>query len=164
MDITEFWQLIEQSRTASGECEEQAEHLVELLAKKKPKDIVEFGRLFTERLNEAYRWDLWGVAYLINGGCSDDGFEYFCCWLIGQGQEYFAAALSDPERAADRAVPGESAECEDLLYAAGTAYEELTREQEMPRKAAPRPAEPAGKHWREDELEGLFPQVASKFA
>ncbi len=38
---------------------------------------------------------------VVNGGCSDDGFEYFRGWLIGQGGAYFEAALKDPERAAD---------------------------------------------------------------
>jgi len=26
-----------------------------------------------------------GAAYIINGGCSDDGFEYFRRWLVLQG-------------------------------------------------------------------------------
>jgi hypothetical protein len=164
MDISEFWQVIEQSRTTAGGCEEQAEHLVELLVKKKSREIVEFGRHFSDRLNQAYRWDLWGVAYLVNGGCSDDGFEYFRSWLISQGREYFEAALQDPQSAADKAVPGEGAECEDLLYAAGTAYEELTGDEEMPRPADARPAQPAGDPWEENDLATLFPEVARKFS
>jgi hypothetical protein len=31
--------------------------------------------------------DQWGAAYLANGGCSDDGFDYFRGWLIGQGRK-----------------------------------------------------------------------------
>jgi hypothetical protein len=164
MEISEFWHLIERSRGGCGDCEQQAESLIELLAKIKAKEIVDFRRHFTERLNEACRWDLWGVAYLINGGCSDDGFEYFRSWLIGQGRDYFEAALRNPESAADRVKPGEEAECEDLLYAAATAYEHLTGEDEMPRNAVPKPAGPAGNPWKEDDLEALYPQVAKKFA
>jgi len=40
---------------------------------------------FRRYLNKAYTWDLWGAAYLINGGCSDDGFEYFRRWLVSRG-------------------------------------------------------------------------------
>ena len=45
-------------------------------------EIVAFDRFFLERVNEAYRTDLWEVAYLMNDGCSDDGFDYFRGWLI----------------------------------------------------------------------------------
>ncbi|MFL6076856.1 MAG: DUF4240 domain-containing protein [Mycobacteriales bacterium] len=33
---------------------------------------------------ESYQGDLWGAAYLINGGASDDGFDYFRGWLIAR--------------------------------------------------------------------------------
>jgi hypothetical protein len=29
---------------------------------------------------------MWVAAYLMNGGCSDDGFDYFRGWLIAQGR------------------------------------------------------------------------------
>ncbi len=31
--------------------------------------------------------DLWGAAWVLLGGASDDAFDYFRCWLIGQGRE-----------------------------------------------------------------------------
>jgi hypothetical protein len=40
-------------------------------------EIIAFEVAFRRYLNEAYTWDLWGAAYVIHGGCSDDGFEYF---------------------------------------------------------------------------------------
>ena len=40
-------------------------------------EIEAFDRLLYEKIDAAYRWSLWGAAYVINGGCSDDGFEYF---------------------------------------------------------------------------------------
>src|SRR5437764_1027803 len=93
-------------------------------------------------------------AYLAHttrkSGCSDDSFECFRCWLIGQGRAYFEAALASPRRAADGIKPGDDAECEELLYVAGDAYEEATGEAEMPRSARKRPAEPAGEEWDED--------------
>jgi hypothetical protein len=38
---------------------------------------------------QVYGWPLWGPAYIMNGGCSDDGFDYFLGWLVGQGREVF---------------------------------------------------------------------------
>ncbi|MDB5805516.1 MAG: hypothetical protein JWN73_2838 [Betaproteobacteria bacterium] len=103
------------------------------------------------------------MAYLVNSGCSDDGFEYFRCWLIGQGGAYFEAALKDPERAADNAQPGEDAEGEDLLYAAASAYESRTGDANMPRGRASPLAEPAGVAWDEDQVGELYPNLAKKF-
>ncbi len=54
------------------------------------------------------------MAYIINGGCSDDGFDYFLGWLIAKGRKYFEAALVNPERAGDGAEPGDVVECEDI--------------------------------------------------
>jgi hypothetical protein len=162
MDLAEFWTLIGKSRAA--DCEEHAENLSELLGRKPAQEIIDFDRLFRERLDEAYRWDLWAVAYIVNGGCSDDGFEYFRSWLIGQGRAYFEAALREPERAADNARPGAEAECEDLLYAAAGAYESKTGDSDMPRARAKAPAGPAGEPWDEDGVEELYPALAKKFA
>lgn len=161
MDLGEFWKLIGKSR--ADECEEHAENLSELLIKKSAQEIIDFDRHFHARLNEAYRWDLWAVAYIVNGGCSDDGFEYFRCWLIGQGRAYFEAALQDPERAADNLEAGDEAECEDLLYAAASAYESKTGDAEMAYARDKGPAEPVGEAWAEDEVEELYPALAKKF-
>jgi hypothetical protein len=37
------------------------------------------------------------VAYQLNGGCSDDCFVYFRCWLLAQGRASWEAALGDPD-------------------------------------------------------------------
>jgi hypothetical protein len=85
-----------------------------------------------ELMAASYRTDLWAAAYLINGGCSDDGFDYFRGWLITQGAEVFHRALADPDSLADHQVvaaaasEGEELECEEILYATGHAYLELT--------------------------------------
>ncbi len=164
MDNNTFWQLIEKSRKRAEDCEEQAENLIALLAKMPPSDIVEFDKHFHKCLDNAYRWDLWAVAYIVHGGCSDDSFEYFRCWLIGQGQIYFEAALENAESAANNIEPGEDADGESLLYAASQAHEEATGEEEMPDYERARPAEPAGTPWDEEKVDELYPKLAKKFA
>lgn len=158
-----FWKLIKQSRRGTEDGEAQAEKLTSLLAKLEPSEIVAFDELLAKRRNEAYRWDLWAVAYIINGGCSDDGFEYFRCWLIAQGREFFEATLKNPEHAAKRIEVGDEAECEDLLYVAPKAYEIKTG-QELPPRKTKHLIRPKGKRWKEDELENLFPKLCKRFS
>jgi hypothetical protein len=87
MDEAQFWKLIEEARQeADGECDTQAEILIQKLLAYKPEELIAFDDIMFDLRIKAYRGDLWGAAYLINGGCSDDGFEYFRCWLIGQGE------------------------------------------------------------------------------
>ena len=156
-----FWALIEAARSNRADCDSQAATLGAQLSQLSPKQIVQFDREMRTRLVESYRWDLWGVAYLINGGASDDGFEYFRGWLIAQGRDYFSAALLDPERAADSAEAGE-AECEAILYVAAEAHETKTGEQ-LPPSGVQYPAEPAGQPLDEEDLEARFPAVARRF-
>jgi len=53
---------------------------------------------------DSYRVDLWGAAYLINGGCSDDAFEYFRGWLIVQGRGTYERIVADPPILSRRAT------------------------------------------------------------
>ena len=163
MNDEQFWKLIKQSRRGTEDCEEQAEKLESLLAKLEPPEIVAFDELLAKRLNEAYRWDLWAVAYIINGGCSDDSFEYFRCWLIAQGKEFFEAVLKNPEHAGKRVKVGDEVECEDFLYVALKAYETKTG-QELPARKTKHLKTPKGKRWKEDDLEKLYPKLCKRFS
>jgi hypothetical protein len=162
MDIESFWDLIKKSKRRAKDCEEQSENLTELLTKLEPQEIIDFNRHMKQQLIEAYRWDLWAVAYIIHGGCSDDGFEYFRGWLIAQGRDYFEAALKNPESAAKKVSAGEEAECESILYAASEAYEQGIGS-ELPPSDIQRPLEPIGQSWKENEVEKLYPKLAKKF-
>ncbi|MFC9245678.1 DUF4240 domain-containing protein [Streptomyces sp. NPDC057136] len=64
---------------------------------------------------------LWAAAYVINGGCSDDGFDYFRGWLIAQGREVFERTAADPDALAEvpivraSAADGLDLACEEVL-------------------------------------------------
>src|SRR5438477_9968548 len=119
MNKDAFWALIEKGREAGDDCNEQAAAVMERLSQLPAPDVLDFQRHIDECRVETYRWDLWAVAYIINGGCSDDGFEYFRGWLIAQGRAYYEAALQQPEQAAERTEPGVCEyECEDILFGA----------------------------------------------
>jgi hypothetical protein len=163
MDKTQFWQLIEASQNQRGDCDKQAAKLQKSLSKLTAEEILGFRRVFDECVDLAYRWDLWGVAYIINGGASDDAFEYFRWWLIAQGREYFETALENPESAGDKAK-FEEAGCEAIAYCINDAYQEKTGH-DLPVRVfeATHSFEPAGEPWEEDDLETLFPALCEKF-
>ncbi|GHD28977.1 hypothetical protein GCM10010335_17210 [Streptomyces galbus] len=130
MDETEFWELVDTAREAAeGDPEEQADLLVSRLLDLDPDAVLDFARHFESRYQRAYRWDLWGAAWVLLDGASDDAFDFFRCWLIGQGREVFEGALHDPDSLADllddfdEEIDGDG---EELGYAADEAYEQLT--------------------------------------
>ncbi|MFI1967821.1 DUF4240 domain-containing protein [Streptomyces cinnamoneus] len=170
MDETEFWELIDTARDAAeGDPEDQADVLVESLTQLEPEDVLDFARHFESRYNRAYLWDLWGAAAVLLNGASDDVFDYFRCWLIGQGREVFEGAVHDPDQLAellddfDDEVDGDG---EDLGYAADEAYEQLTGTETPDLGLAPQPAEPLGTPFDlEDEaaLAERFPRLWERF-
>ena len=152
MDEARFWAIIEAGgRKALAEPERQLAAVRKQLLKLSPDEIRDFHRLFNQKLADAYTWDLWGAAYLINGGCSDDGFHYFRAWLISQGRAVYEAAVENPDTLAGRTDPErDDYEFEDLWGASQDAYEELTGE-EMPPVDYRWPAKPRGKRWDFDD-------------
>ena len=102
MDRDGFWALIDASLAASGGDQDgQRIFLRDALAARSTEEIFAYDRECNARMAECYRADLWGAAYLIKGGCSDDDFEYFRRWLISRGRRAFEAALADPDSLAD---------------------------------------------------------------
>lgn len=99
MTADEFWDHIRATRRRDNEA--HAERLTKRLAKLPAAEALAFDNLWHRMLHKAYRWNLWGAAYLINGGCSDDGFDYFRRWLILQGRAVFEAAVKKPDTLAD---------------------------------------------------------------
>jgi hypothetical protein len=161
MDENEFWALIDRSREDDPDA--QADALERLLSGRSREELEAFDRLYREQLARAYRWDLWAAGYVIAGGMGDDSFDYFCDWLVGQGEDVFDAALADPDSLAD--VPGieeDEIEAEELRYAVQKAYES-THGEELPVAGPSRPAEPAGEEWDEDDVDAVVPRLTAKF-
>ncbi|MHC0431047.1 DUF4240 domain-containing protein [Streptomyces sp. O3] len=171
MDETEFWEIVDSTREdAQGDPEEQADLLVERLLRLDPDVVLDFARHFEARYNRAYRWDLWGAACVLLDGASDDAFDYFRCWLIGQGREVFEGALHDPDSLAelldefDEEIDGDG---EELGYAADEAYEQLTGAVAPDLGIAPAPAEPEGTpiDFEDDAaLARYYPRLWDRFA
>lgn len=185
MDDDTFWGLIEAARTEVGDSVERADDiaatLVMRLAGLSVEELVGFHHQQQALMAESYRWDLWGAAYLVNGGCSDDGFDYFRGWLLVQGREVWDAALDDADSLADVLRPAaaeagdyaDGLECEDVLAVVGDAYARLTGSDEglddalnAAESDVTLPADPVGEEWDfddEEEMRDRFPRLARMF-
>jgi len=125
---------------------------------------------FRRYLNEAYTWDLWGAAYLINGGCSDDGFEYFRRWLVSRGRDIYAAALANPDSLANLDSGSRSFwEFEKIYYVAVAVFKEKggegdVRDHSEPEAGMGGPG-PTGEPFTEDEEQFArrYPKLWQRF-
>ncbi len=163
MENDEFWNVIESA--GPGECSAIASGVQAKLEQLPQQEVADFCRIFDSQMDALYTWDLWGVAYILRGGCSDDSFEYFRAWVLSQGRGFTELALSDPEGLGLSVSPGTDTDqmgCEDLIYAGGSAYKTLTGDFRPPR-ASPHPTAPSGEEW-EESSEGLrsgFPRLSA---
>ena len=113
--------------------------------------------MFDAKMDQAYSWPLWGAAYVINGGCSDDTFTDFRAALISRGRQAFEAQLriwicwrtkiSMRELVLRR-----------LSYAVTDGVEAVAGTR--PQRSAP--CQPSGTEWREDAVYALFPKMSGK--
>ena len=97
MEVGEFWEIIETAASGARRCEDVAERVTQSLTSLGRETAEAFTDRFNEVMDHLYSWDLLGVAYILKSGCSDDGFEYFRCWVIWLGREMTERAISDPE-------------------------------------------------------------------
>jgi hypothetical protein len=168
MDTPTFWKLIETAKSRSkGDPFKQTELVRVALQKLPPEEIVAFDKIFGQLKAESYRKELWAAAYIIQGGCSDDGFEYFRCWLIAQGQKVYEEALRDPETLADVFDYDEEQREEvvdvvgnEMVGMAWRAYEAKTGK-EMP--ARPVREVLKGRKWDEENVGSLYPKLQARF-
>ncbi|MEW1698931.1 DUF4240 domain-containing protein [Streptomyces sp. NPDC093249] len=138
MDEQKFWELIEVARGRVADpydSEAVAREATSLLADRPVEEIVAAERVLWDLMAESYTGPLWAAAHTANGGCSDDGFDYFRGWLIAQGREVFERSVADPDTLAELPVVHASAtegldlECEDMLGIAWNAHVTATGEQ-----------------------------------
>ncbi|MBE8415980.1 DUF4240 domain-containing protein, partial [Leptospira borgpetersenii] len=140
MNLEKFWSIIEQIK-ASDKPEEE---IKEILKELQPDEIASYQVHFDTLHKTAYTWALWGAAYIIEGGCSDDGFIDFRYGLIAKGKSVYETALKDPDSLS--ALPNAWLSNELFGYSALDIYEEKTSK-DMPRKDFEAPDSPVGEEW-----------------
>ncbi len=167
MDEHQFWKIIEDSRKAffGASKKSQIGKLRKALTGLPLEEVIAFDKNFNQKLWSSYTWDLWGAAYLIEGGCSDDGFDYFRMGLIAAGRDKFEEAMRDVQSLANWVRPGKL-EFEDIASVIFDVYNQKagTRGQ-LPVHDFRRPSGPSGEEWEEggDDLKQRFPKLWSKF-
>jgi hypothetical protein len=175
MDIEEFWMLIEQTKKAdlpNDQGKEQATLLLDQLLSRSVEEILDFNLLFEQLFVRAKDWHLWEAMYLMECYGSDDHFDYFRAWLIGQGKVIFENALADPESLADVVDVGVIAQAEVLLSVADEAYQQKTGQEYIVdvrthilqplRHSEDKPEEQFNDEW-EDALAERYPKLHAKF-
>ena len=138
--------------------------LLQLLSGLPRREVMEFHRFFSDQFHRAYRWDLWRAAYLIGGGCSDDGFTDFRYWLISMGREAFEAALENPDSLASVATaPGvEASQFEEFGSLTASVLEQKGMDPDE-YSVAPGPNEPMGERWDDNDFPSRLPWLWEKF-
>ena len=138
MNKQQFWQLIEAARNQASnpnDGEAVAREATWLLASRPVEEIVAAEQVLWDLMVDSYSNPLWAAAYLANGGCSDDGFDYFRGWLIAQGRDVFERAVAEPDALAElpivlaAAADGVDLEGEDMLGIAWNAHITATGDQ-----------------------------------
>ncbi len=90
-----FWGIVHKSLKNTGNQDKQEVFLIQEISKLTLKEMIGF-RLRTDKLlSDSYSSELWCAAYVMRGGCSDDGFEYFRNWLISRGKDVYYSALKN---------------------------------------------------------------------
>jgi len=163
---TAFWQLIADTRHAAGnDSGEQSSLLEERLRKLSPRAIVDFARIRKRLDARAYTWSLWGAAYVIEDGCSDDCFRDFRGYVISLGRDAYEKALTDPDSLASVAEDAETGDWENADNVAPDAYSGVTGN-DFPGDDSDLSGSPRGTPLDEDDEGGLarrYPKLAARF-
>jgi Protein of unknown function (DUF4240) len=165
-DDTSFWHLIAATRgAAEGDTERQSELLEEKLSRLPGQQIAEFQRIRHRLDEQAYSWDLWGAAYVIEDGCSDDCFRDFRAYLISLGREPYEAALHDPDSLAPVVEDAETVDWENADSVAGDADDSAVGE-DIPADDSDLSGDPSGEPWDDEDQDALvqrYPRLAERF-
>jgi hypothetical protein len=166
MDEAALWQLIAHTRAESGnDTGRQSELLEERLSRLPARQIADFAEI-RHRLDErAYSWKIWGAAYVIDDGCSDDCFRDFRAYLISLGRDAYEAAMRNPDSLAPVVQDAEEGDWENADNVAPDAYESATGE-DIPADDSDLSGNPRGEPWDDEDQDALvqqYPALAAKF-
>ena len=163
MDINEFWLHIQTSNEQSnGDMEKKSVIIKSIISKMSASEATEFLHHFNEAMDRALSWDLWGAAYLVHGGCSDDGFSDFRASLISRGEDVFNKTVSNPDILAEEFYDEDTWFFEGFDYAVREAAEAVAGNIERSKRAN---QEPSGEQWEEEQsyFESVYPKLWEKF-
>jgi Protein of unknown function (DUF4240) len=129
------------------------------------QQIADFGAIHRRLDRQAYTWELWGAAYVIDDGCSDDCFRDFRAYVISLGRAPYEAALNDPDSIAPVVQDAETGDWENADDPAPEAYEDAAGE-DIPSGDSEPSGRPRGEEWddeQQNELVQRYPSLAARF-
>jgi hypothetical protein len=166
MDEAAFWRLMADTRAAAGNDTGRQSELLDTRLRRLPaQQIADFGRIRRGLDRRAYTWDVWGAAYVIEDGCSDDCFRDFRGYLISLGRGPYEAALRDPDALAPTVQDAETGDWENADDVAPDAYQSVTG-QDIPGDSSDLSGNPRGEPWDDESSEALvqrYPALAARF-
>ena len=160
------WQLIADTRADAGNAtDKQSDVIEQRLRRLPPGQIAEFERIRQELDRQAYTYELWGAAYVIEDGCSDDCFRDFRAYLISLGRGPYETALRNPDALASTVEDAETGDWENADDVAPDAYESVAGE-DISGDSSDLSGNPRGTPWDDDHAEQLvqrYPRLAARF-
>jgi hypothetical protein len=166
MDAATFWRLVADTRAAAGNDTGRQSELLDARLRRLPAEqIAAFARIRRGLDRRAYTWDVWGAAYVVEDGCSDDCFRDFRGYLISLGRRPYETALRDPDSLAPTLEDAETGDWENADDVAPDAYEGVTGE-DIPGDSSDLSGNPRGTPWEDDQAEALvqrYPRLAARF-
>jgi hypothetical protein len=128
-----FWELIDKAIQApNSNFETRCVTLTELLTAYSAEEILAFEHILRNKIEEASTWPVMAATFVVCSFISDDTYEDFRAWLVGQGREKFYKALQDPNEICNFLSPKEAEDLggEYMLFVAVNAWLEKTGEED----------------------------------
>ena len=127
LDEDMFWKIVDTSVKTSKTQDEQESFVIKELEKLDPHEIIGFKLRTNKLLDDVYTSEMWCAGYIINGHCTDDGFEDFRHWIISRGKDAYYSAKENPDNLL-QAIDNEDHICtfEKFWYVALTAFQNKT--------------------------------------
>ncbi len=155
MSVEQFWTIVERA----GAQDDRASALWNELSVASVEALHSFCGHYVEHLRRAYRWELWGAAYFMNGDCSDECFLYFRDWLISEGRDVFEQALESPDSLAKLLLVPQA----QLEAFGNVPFALFDRAGGDGSDFPSHPKEPVGEPWREEDLPARLPALARRY-
>ena len=155
MTEDDFWTIVDDVNSrAGGDMDAKERLLRESLEALDAAGVKGFSDHMDRMMGSAYTWPLWAAAYIIQGGCSDDGFMDFRSSLVFTGRRVFEPAVASPDSLGD--LDDDTLDTlyhEGMLYIASEVHE--AKAGGSPERSVQMPPEPTGEPWDEDDEDGL---------
>jgi hypothetical protein len=160
-----FWQLTEDARREAGnDTARQSELLEERLKQLPPQSIVEFGKMRQRLDRQAYTWNMWGAALVVEDSCSEDCFRDFRAYVISLGRDAYESAIQNPDSLAPVAENAELGDWENADNVAPEAYSSVTGD-DFPPGDSDLSGDPAGPKvdTSANALRHRYPRLSARF-